>query len=190
MLSTFTVTSTGIDGSTGTLLWAINQVNSDTGPFPDTIDFNIPGTGPFTIQPNGQLPTINNPVIIDGYSQPGSSPNTLGQGDAAVILIDLNGSSVPGSDGLDIGGGNSIVQGLAIGSFSSAIHLESAGGDVVAGNFLGTDTTGENSAPDSLGVLIDNVSGNTVGGLTPDCATSSREIMKGFRSMVRTRRAT
>ena len=72
--------------------WAINQVNADTGPFPDTIDFNIPGTGPFTIQPNFQLPTINNPVIIDGYSQPNSSPNTLAQGDNAVILIALDGS--------------------------------------------------------------------------------------------------
>ena len=75
LLSSFTVTRTGIDGSTGTLLWAINQVNADTGPFPDTIDFNIPGTGPFTIQPDEQLPTINNPVIINGYSEPDSSPN-------------------------------------------------------------------------------------------------------------------
>ena len=167
LLSSFTVISTADDGSTGTLRWAIDQVNSDTGPFPDTIEFNIPGTGPFTIEPGGQLPAINNPVIINGYSEPNSSPNTLAQGDNAVILIDLNGSNVSGNDGLDIEGGNSIVEGLAIGSFSNAIHLESAGNDLVTGNFLGTDTTGENSLGNSLGVLIDNVAGNTIGGLTP-----------------------
>ena len=65
LLSTFNVTSTADDGSTGTLRWAINQVNSDTGPFPDTIDFNIAGTGPFagTIQPTSRRfpPTIANP---------------------------------------------------------------------------------------------------------------------------------
>ena len=33
---------------------------------------------------------------------PAPSPNTLAQGDNAVILIDLNGSSVSNSDGLDI----------------------------------------------------------------------------------------
>jgi hypothetical protein len=100
LLSTFTVTSTGVDGSTGTLLWGINQVNSDAGPFPDTIDFNIPGTSPFTIQPNAQLPTINNPVIINGYSQSNSSPNALAQGDNAAIQIALNGSFAVANDGL------------------------------------------------------------------------------------------
>ena len=42
----------------------------------DTIDFHIPGTGPFTISPTSALPTITHPVLIDGYSQPDSSPNT------------------------------------------------------------------------------------------------------------------
>jgi hypothetical protein len=81
LLSTFTVTNTLNDGSTGSLRWAINQVNSDTGPFPDPIDFNIPGTGPFTSQPTFQLRTIYKPVVIDGYSQPGASPNTQTQGE-------------------------------------------------------------------------------------------------------------
>ena len=84
------------------------------------------------------------------------------------ILIELERVKiVSGNDGLDIEGGNSTVEGLAIGSFSNAIHLESNGNDLVTGNFLGTDTTGENSVGNSLGVLIDNVAGNTIGGLTP-----------------------
>ena len=167
LLSTFTVTSTGIDGSTGTLLWAINQVNADTGPFPDTIDFDISGTGPFTISPTSALPTINNPVVVNGYSQPGSSENTLTQGDNAVIMIALNGSNTSSSDGLAIAGGNSVVEGLAIGNFGNAVHIETNGGDLVTGNFIGTDATGENSQAVAIGVFVDNVAGNTIGGSTP-----------------------
>ena len=109
-------------------------------------------------------------MTIDGYTQPGASanPNTFGQGDNAVILIDINGSSVSNSDGLDVEAGNSVIEGLAINQFSNdAIHLESAGGDVVEGNFLGTDPTGENSEGNNVGVYIDNVGANTIGGLTP-----------------------
>ena len=39
-----------------------------------TIDFDIPGSGPFVIQPATPLPAITHPVIINGYSQPGASP--------------------------------------------------------------------------------------------------------------------
>ena len=60
---------------------------------PDTIDFDIPGTGPFEISPLSPLPTVAHPTIIDGYSQPGASANTLAQGDNAVILIQIDGSS-------------------------------------------------------------------------------------------------
>src|SRR6266480_1125425 len=44
----------------------------------DTIQFNIPGNGPFYLQtPTNGYPVItNHSITIDGYSQPGSSPNT------------------------------------------------------------------------------------------------------------------
>src|SRR5947207_8661254 len=44
----------------------------------DTIQFNIPGPGPFYISTpaSGYTFITNNNVVIDGYSQPGSSPNT------------------------------------------------------------------------------------------------------------------
>ena len=34
---------------------------------PDLIKFTISGDGPHTMQPNSQLPTISQPVTIDGY---------------------------------------------------------------------------------------------------------------------------
>ncbi len=58
---------------------------------PNTIDFAIPGTGPFVIKSFFQ--PFRQPVIIDGYSQPGAHPNTNGPGmpDNAVIQIELDG---------------------------------------------------------------------------------------------------
>ena len=46
-----------------------------------------------TISPLTALPTITDPVIIDGYTQPGASANTLAVGDNAVLLIELNGAN-------------------------------------------------------------------------------------------------
>ena len=171
---TVVVTNTLDDGSPGSLPWAINLANSDTSSLPVLIDFDIPGTGPFVIQATtAVMPAIEHSVIIDGYSQPGASPNTLAQGDNAVILINLNAGL---GDGLDIDGGDSVVEGLAIGGFSTAgIQLESAGGDVIAGDFLGTDTTGENGQSNFFGMIVNNVGGNTIGGLTPD----ARNIISG-----------
>ena len=68
------------------------DVNCDTSL--DTIAFNIPGTGVHTISPASALPAITNPVIIDGYTQPGASPNTLANGDNAVLEIVLDGAVV------------------------------------------------------------------------------------------------
>ena len=57
LLSTFTVTSTADDGSTGTLRWAVAQANSDTSP--STIDIEL-GTAPATITlSQGQLELSN-----------------------------------------------------------------------------------------------------------------------------------
>src|SRR3989442_7349058 len=60
----------------------------------DTIQFNIPGPGTFYIStPTNGYPLItNNNVVIDGYSQPGSSPNTnsILQPNSARIQIVLD----------------------------------------------------------------------------------------------------
>ena len=82
------VTNTG-DSGPGSLRQAITDAN--TNPGLDTICFNIPGAGVQTIAPLSALPPISDPVIIDGYSQPGASPNTLAVGGDATLLIELNG---------------------------------------------------------------------------------------------------
>src|SRR4030095_8251296 len=65
---TFTVTNTSDSGS-GSLRQAILDANANAGS--DMIDFNIPGAGVHTIMPASALPTITDPVTIDGTTQPG-----------------------------------------------------------------------------------------------------------------------
>jgi len=169
--ASFTVTNTN-DSGPGSLRQAILDAN--TNPGTDTITFNIPGTGPYTIQPTSALPTITDPVIIDGYTQSGASPNTnpAGTGLNTVLMIELDGSNAGiYVAGLHISAGNSTVRGLVINRFhgygSKGIEVDMNSGNVIEGNFIGTDVTGTVALGNNIqGVLI-NAPGNTIGGTTP-----------------------
>ena len=81
-----------------------------------------------TITPLTALPVISQPVVIDGTEPPDSTP-----------LIELNGNGLAGP-GLTITGGNSLVRGLVINRFGGpGILLQTNGGNVIAGNYIGTD---------------------------------------------------
>ena len=147
--ASFTVTNIS-DSGPGSLRQAI--VDANTNPGTDTITFNIPGTGPHTIQPTSALPTITDSVVIDGYTQPGASPNTNtpATGLNTVLMIELDGGNM-GANGLHITAGDSTVRGLVINRFRSSpdvwasgigILLDTSGGNVIEGNFIGTDVTG------------------------------------------------
>src|SRR5262249_18169764 len=159
---------------------AITQINADTShtlypslsnPAVDEIDFNIPtsdpgynaGTGAFTIQPLSLLPTITNSVIINDYSQPGASPNTLANGDNAILRIDRDGSQAGISAvGLDVNAPTIRVQGFAVTDWGGyGIWLDySSRNSTVAGNFLGTDVTGSIAEPNGAGPLVQNYAAN------------------------------
>ena len=109
---TFTVLNVN-DSGPGSLRQAIldsNGFNTQQ----NTIQFNILGAGVHTIAPLSPLPPTATAVLIDGYSQPGSSVNTSTNADNAVLRIELNGSLASSFYGLSLRGGNSIVRGLAI----------------------------------------------------------------------------
>ena len=80
LLSTWLVTNTA-DSGPGSLRQAILDSNSAVGGS-NTIGFAIPGDGIRTIAPTSSLPSITNPVLIDGTSQPGFD---------GTPLIDLSG---------------------------------------------------------------------------------------------------
>ena len=96
----------------------------------DTISFNIPGTGVHTISPTSALPGISDAVIIDGYTQPGASLNTLAQSDNAVLLIELSGAALTdalAAIGLYLQANNCTVRWLVINRFA----LEDRGGGAI-----------------------------------------------------------
>ncbi|MGA2660359.1 MAG: hypothetical protein ABSH34_22910 [Verrucomicrobiota bacterium] len=91
--NTVTVNDDGLSniGAPGTFYWAITNCNAG-----DTIAFAIPGAGPHYLQePPGGFPLVykKHNLLIDGYTQPGSSPNThsITQANNAVINIVVDG---------------------------------------------------------------------------------------------------
>src|SRR5262249_58666511 len=132
------------DAGPGSLRQTILNANADPGPH--TITFQIAGAGLQTINVSSPLPPITNTVIIDGYSQPGASPNTLIVGDNAVPLIELNGANAGfNTHGLEIRSANSTVRGLIVnrfGFFGIVFSGPAATGDRLEGNFIGTNAGG------------------------------------------------
>jgi len=109
-----------------TLREAINAVNATPGT--DTITFDIPGTGPYIIQLASQLPTITDPVMIDGWSQPGYV-------DEPVIILDGQVSGGPPEiRGLVITAADSVVRGIRLYQLADhCVHITGAGAN---GNWL------------------------------------------------------
>jgi hypothetical protein len=158
-----------------TLRAAIEQANYTPGA--DTINFNIPGSDVKTIAPTTALPKITEAVTINGYSQPGSHPNTKAIGSDALLKIELSGASSSGGDGLWITASNSTVKGLVINRWNDAgIELDGSGatGNKVVGNFIGTDPSGTQKLGNYLGILSAG-SNNTVGGTT----AAERNVVSG-----------
>jgi parallel beta-helix repeat protein len=150
--------NTTADSGAGSLRQAILDANQLPGL--DRIAFNI-GTGVQRIALLSALPAITDPVVIDGTTQPGF---------AGSALIVLNGANTSGgTDGLDITAGGSTIRGLVVRSFpASGIVISGPGGNVIAGNFIGTGAGGlANLGNGQRGVEIDNSSGNTIGGTAP-----------------------
>ncbi len=162
-----------------TLREAIAAANAQEGP--DTIEFNIPGSGVQTITPTSPLPAITDEVTIDGYTQPGASANTLEIGDNATLMIVLHGSAATASaPGLDIQASGSTVRGLVVnGGFLYGIQASGTGAssNTIAGNFIGTDATGTSSqTPGLYGVILRaGASDNRIGGTTP----ADRNLISG-----------
>jgi len=184
---TFTVINTN-DSGAGSLRQAI--LDSDNNPPPQNmtnlIQFNIPGSGVHTITlTSPQALEIDQPVIIDGYTQPGASANTLAIGDNAVLLIRIDGGTTSpifflcdpiGCGGSGYSSDNSMIKGLCIVQQSGGGPMLAirSNNDFVIGNFLGVDTDGVTLGGFSTPLDISmNVSGTTIGGTSP----AARNVM-------------
>jgi hypothetical protein len=173
--STFTVINTN-DSGAGSLRQAITDANSNPGV--DMIAFNIPGAGVHTITPLSGLPAFTETATIDGYTQPTATTNTLPTGDNANLLIELNGTNAGGGvNGLTVSANNCTIRGLVINRFSrDGIQIDAGfTGNLIAGNFIGTNVNGTAAAPNlNSGILVLGNT-NTIGGTAP----AARNLISG-----------
>ena len=157
--TTFSVTNTN-DSGPGSLRQAILDANANAGL--DTISFNIPGDGPHTIALAGLLPEVVDPVLIDGYSQPGSSRATSST--PATIKIRIDGAGTV-SFGLISKAPDNTFEGLSLTGFGSAIYL-SGDSSVVEGNYIGLAPDGVTVGETGVGVIV-AAGSHRIGGSSP-----------------------
>lgn len=186
--ATFTVTTTA-DANVapaGSLRAAINGVNA-AGVGPHAINFNIPPNDGLvkTIFLVSNLPSIARTCVVDGYTQPQATPNTLPDGDNAKILIEIRGggsANTANTRGLRLTSAapNSTIRGLAINNClgngfvaAPAISVQGTGNHIV-GNFLGTTPDGLQVFPNQYGLFV-SAGSNVIG--TPNLA--DRNIIAG-----------
>jgi len=155
---------------------------SNNLPGPGIIEFNIPDPFAKTIKIDSYygnyLPFIIEELIIDGYSQPGANVNTLAMGNNAKLLIELSGLSRPANHyfgAIPLYANNSTIKGLVINGFDFGRGIVAAGyGNVIQGNFIGTNVTGEFSVANGDGIIIvqdetpTGARATLIGGAEPD----------------------
>ena len=175
--NTYTVTSTA-DSGAGTLRQAILDANASAGA--DTIAFAIVGSGVHTIAPASALPAITGPVTIDGYTQAGSSANTNPTSDGlnTVLRIEIDGTSLGFSPGLDVRADGVTIRGLVINrcagsgiETTGALHML-----VIEGCFLGTNAAGDQAlVPYGGAILLRSNDHARIGGTT----AAARNLISG-----------
>ncbi|HSF11045.1 MAG TPA: DUF4347 domain-containing protein [Nitrospirales bacterium] len=167
----------GFDGFISLREAIIASNNTGNDGSADQINFNIAGAGPHTISPSSALTTLTDVVVIDGYTQAGSSANTLATGNDGVLQIELNGSGAGSANGLTLGSGSagSTIRGLIINRFSLQGIQLSSDNNVVVGNWIGLDNTGavdQGNAIDGITITGNN---NTIG----SAAAADRNVISG-----------
>ncbi|MBK7973873.1 MAG: right-handed parallel beta-helix repeat-containing protein [Deltaproteobacteria bacterium] len=164
----------------GTLRYCIEIVDS-TDADDTLVDFDIPGTGPHTIQLATCLTIGEDGTTVDGFSQPGASPASSTED--ALHKIILDGSSNDCGVLLSLRGSDAIVRGLVLENQSSASGPVAHGYAIEVGNATaGTVIQGNRFEANAGGIEIgagsaaDHV---TVGGTT----AASRNVITGCSTL-------
>ncbi len=122
------------------------------------------------------MPDLTQPLTIDGFTQPGASPNTLADGNNAVVQLRLDGAGAFGATGLRLRAPDCQVRGLSITRFrGEGLQINGGTNCVVAGNFIGLAPDGRDQANNGSGVQIFNTPGNRIGGTAP----ADRNVLSG-----------
>ena len=151
--STLTVTSTGDDGSAGTLRAAITNANMYAGAH--MIVFDLGGC-PAVIYLSSPLPNITSAITVDGYTQAGSSPNdSENVFDASLCVLIKPATSalaafrVP-SNAQGGSAASLTLRGVGLGGFGQDVLLLGGANHVIVGNQFGGTANGVDLGTSSL----------------------------------------
>jgi CSLREA domain-containing protein len=156
--ATFTVNTTAdtvsgaCDAAHCSLREAIAAAAANGTGTPDTIAFNIgvPGQGVATITLTSALPRVSANVTIDGFTQVGSSPNTLFEPPTspasagpinAALRVEIVADGLPLAVGITSG---AVLRGLIIRGATTLVEM--SGGGSIRGCYLGTTVSGLQAA--------------------------------------------
>lgn len=179
--NTYTVTKQTYIGP-GTIGDAI--VNANDHPGPDTIVFDIESMSDppyYLFSDRPYIPLIDNGTFINGFSQPGSSPNTaaFGEPDNSNIGLIFDGSftdslltpfRIYGDSNSMCGIGFSRIKGTDIDSSGMAIVIDTGSYNHIWGCRFGLDTSKTSDWGNYRGGIIirNEASNNLIGGNTPE----------------------
>ena len=162
-----------------TLRAAMTESNWQNGT--NRIEFNLPGTAPVTIQIGSSTLSLvgsaSSSVIIDGYSQPGSQPNTAAHGTNAIPGVMIRGSGLSSSRYLFyVARPGNTIRGLVMGNAYRGVFLDTpdATANLIVGNWIGFNADGSLGQAGHAGVYINNGAHDNVVG-TP--APADRNVV-------------
>ncbi len=148
-----------------TLRAALTETNWQSGV--DRIHFNLPGAAPVRIQVGSALPPVgsaNGGVIIDGYTQPGSQPNTAQLGTNATPGVEIRGTGNSMSFAVYVPRSGSTIRGLLINNSYSGIFVDTTAaiGNRIVGNFIGFNPDNSLTPRGRSGIWLNNGASGTV----------------------------
>ena len=160
----------GQDAGPGSLRNAIALANASPNlGGPDVITFALQGAGIHTINPAGALPSLDDPVIIDGTA--------AGACIGAAPIVQIDGHNAGLTHGFTINSPGTVIRGLSITGFPSGfagIFIGGGFGSRVECNYIGLAPDGA-VAPNDDGVRVSGSSNNVIGGNT----VATRNVISG-----------
>ena len=151
----------GIDNAVFMLADGTARPGSHTG-YP-----NLFVGGIATITPTSALPSITDPVVLNGETQAGWSGSP-------IVELKGTGNAI---DGLTVTAGSSTIRGLVIDGFGgNGVVLATGGFNTITGNYIGTAASGASASANGRdGIYVNGSSNNQIGGLT----AGARNIIAG-----------
>ena len=171
--------ATGDPVPNGSLRKAIQMANANGSGGVDLIRFQISGPGPHTITLLQNLPVIQTPVTLDGFTQSGSLPNSnpMPFPINAVLKVVVKGG--PGiTSGLvvsHLAGGSTTIRGLVVRDIRGVGISLDTGGNQVEGCFIGTSEDGTSQAGNFDDGIAAASGNNQIGGVNP----AQRNLISG-----------